>query len=80
MMCTCMIYVHQVKETLSREIPKEDGEGSEERTFTRRVSTILALYTDIIGQKFWQEHPDIIGEESWWLDRQIDVLYFLNMG
>jgi len=54
----------KVKEAVVVQVPAEDGESMEEKTFSKRVSLVTALHTDIIKAPFWKEHPTILGEET----------------
>lgn len=52
----------QIDETSTKRItlPKE---GEKEVTFTRSRRKVTAHNCDIIGDLFWEEHPDILEED-----------------
>ena len=49
----------QVEEEETKTVP--DGEGTKEITFTKTRSKLVILHCDIIGQKFWTDHPELLG-------------------
>ncbi|XP_013397841.1 probable tRNA(His) guanylyltransferase isoform X2 [Lingula anatina] len=46
--------------SVQREIPKTDGSGTEEKTFTKKRPKLVALNVDIIRDTFWKDHPYIL--------------------
>ncbi|XP_053092571.1 probable tRNA(His) guanylyltransferase isoform X2 [Pangasianodon hypophthalmus] len=53
----------KVDETLTKTITLPE-EGEKEVTFTRSRRKVTAHNCDIIGDLFWEEHPDILEEDS----------------
>lgn len=53
----------QVEETSTKSVnlPKE---GKTDVTFTRSRRKVTTHNCDIIGDSFWDEHPDILEEDS----------------
>ena len=45
-------------------VPNKDGDGTMEETYQRRRYVTETLHVDIVGDKFWREHPEILGDGS----------------
>lgn len=53
-----------VQETATKTVPNKDGDGTTDETFQRKRYVTETLHVDIVGDKFWKEHPEILGEDS----------------
>nr|XP_006631752.2 PREDICTED: probable tRNA(His) guanylyltransferase [Lepisosteus oculatus]XP_015204847.1 PREDICTED: probable tRNA(His) guanylyltransferase [Lepisosteus oculatus]XP_015204848.1 PREDICTED: probable tRNA(His) guanylyltransferase [Lepisosteus oculatus]XP_015204849.1 PREDICTED: probable tRNA(His) guanylyltransferase [Lepisosteus oculatus] len=51
-------------ETMMKPVKRASEEQEKEVVVTRSRSRVVALHCDIIGDQFWQEHPEILEGES----------------
>ncbi len=53
-----------MKETYIKEIPSEDGGEPQKEEYTKTVAKTIAIFDDIIGNKFWKDRPSLLGEDT----------------
>lgn len=57
----------QVNEVITKKIKLPKEEEEKEVEVTRTKTKVVPLHCDIIGDQFWEEYPEILAEDSWYL-------------